>query len=202
MAHGTEKTRSPLTVVFGVAVFLFYGLTESGWERHAPLVSSVLYASGIFLVGAASLGRMWCSLFIAGYKTRALVTEGPYSMSRNPLYFFSFLGFAGIGLCTETLLFPAVLLSGFALYFPRVIRGEEARLLEEHGEAYRAYAAATPRFFPRFSALREPAEYLVNPRIFRKNLPDALLFIWVAGLLEVAEALHHLGWLPVLLTVY
>ena len=39
----------------------------------------------------------WSSLYIAGRKGRELVTVGPYSTCRNPLYFFSIVGAAGMG---------------------------------------------------------------------------------------------------------
>ncbi|GIS42766.1 MAG: hypothetical protein Ct9H90mP15_08060 [Candidatus Neomarinimicrobiota bacterium] len=31
------------------------------------------------------------SLYVEGFKTKKLITEGPYSMVRNPLYFFTVL---------------------------------------------------------------------------------------------------------------
>jgi protein-S-isoprenylcysteine O-methyltransferase Ste14 len=40
--------------------------------------------------------RLWCSLYISGYKNSQLITSGPYSLCRNPLYFFSFVGFAAL----------------------------------------------------------------------------------------------------------
>ncbi|MGB4295037.1 MAG: hypothetical protein WBJ16_05340 [Smithellaceae bacterium] len=57
-----------------------------------PFVSSILFLMGAVLVGVASMGRLWCSLYIAGYKAEILVTEGPYSITRNPLYFLVYWG--------------------------------------------------------------------------------------------------------------
>ena len=80
------------------AVILF---SDSRWE-NIGLTSAVLFFSGALLVGIATVGRLWCSLYISGYKTKQLVKTGPYSLSRNPLYFFSLLGAIGVGMVTET----------------------------------------------------------------------------------------------------
>ena len=196
-----EKRRLPLT--WGGAVLLAALLLLSGgqWEETWG-VSAILFAAGMVLVGIASLGRLWCALYIAGYKDDRLVTEGPYAMCRHPLYLFSFLGAVGVGLCTETVTIPAILTVLFAAAYPAVVRGEEARLAELFGKPYQDYLGHTPAFFPRIGLLREPQSYLVNPRVFRRSLFDALWFIWTVGILEIIEELHELGLLPVLLRLY
>ena len=64
------------------------------------MITLTLFAIGIALVGISSLGRMWCSLYIAGDKDESLMTQSPYSACRNPLYFFGMmskkLGFQSI----------------------------------------------------------------------------------------------------------
>lgn len=175
--------------------------TESAWEVHPPW-DGLLFLVGAVLVGGASIGRLWCSLYICGRKTRELVTSGPYSMTRNPLYFFSAVGAVGVGLGTETLAVPALLLLLFALAYPSVILAEERKLRALHGSAFDAYVASTPRFFPRLSACAEPAAYVVDPHRFRRALFDALWFVWLMGLLELGESLRDAGLVPSLLTLY
>lgn len=82
-----------------------------------------------------------------------------------------------------------------------VIGNEETRLSEVHGQAYLEYCERTPRFFPTFSTFIEPEFYEVCARKFRKDIFDALWFVWLVGLLEVAEGLREIGILPVLLTL-
>src|SRR6188474_3140118 len=52
---------------------------------------------GIVAIVVCIIGRTWASLYIAGRKIDQFVTEGPYSIVRHPLYFFSILGAAGAG---------------------------------------------------------------------------------------------------------
>lgn len=197
-----EKLRIPVTRLVCVAILGLILLSNSAWDGAGHTASGLMFSAGIFLVGVASLGRLWCTLYIAGYKTENLVTDGPYSISRNPLYFFSLIGAVGIGLGTETLTITAIILLSFAIYYPFVILSEEKRLMAIHNADFTSYMARTPRFFPRLSALREPQTYTVRPVLFRKHAMSALWFVWVMGLLELVEILHRTSILPVLTKIY
>lgn len=175
-------------------------LTES--RNEGSLSSSLLYLFGLCLIGVATAGRLWCALYISGYKNSSLVTVGPYSLCRNPLYFFSLLGFTGVGFATETWTLGLVALASFSLLYPSVIAAEERHLRSCFGPAFDDYRARTPSFLPDFSGYREPAEYTVNPRVFRRALNDIIWFVWAAGLLEVVEALHELGYVKPLMALY
>ena len=197
----TEVLRIPLSRMFALMLLATLLLTSSAWEG-VSIITSVYFLLGCGLAGVASLGRLWCSLYIAGYKNTSLVTKGPYSVTRNPLYFFSFLGGAGVGLATETLSIPLAVILLMMLYYPAVIKGEEKRLMDIHGEEFESYRRRTPVFFPKWSLLEEPQTYQVNPRIFKKNIFGALWFIWLLGILELIEAMHEIGILPVFWEVF
>ena len=197
-----EKLRIRVTQIFVIILMVIIVISSSAWELKAPLVSAMLFLIAIVLVGIASLGRLWCSLYIAGYKTDSLVTEGPYSMCRNPLYLFSALGAMGVGFATETLVIPLIMLGAFTIYYPFVIKSEEAELQKLHKDKFDTYFETVPRFFPSISMLKEPEEYIVKPVIFKRHLFDALWFIWLVGILEVIEALHKMDVLPTLFTLY
>lgn len=175
--------------VFAVAFFLVVLAMESAHE--GSLVSTVLFLLGLLLVGVATVGRLWCSLYISGHKNDALITTGPYSLSRNPLYFFSLLGFAGIGLASETVSLGTVLAVAMLIGYPGVIRREEAVLRERFGAEFESYCARVPRFLPKLSGYVEPETYTVNPRLFRRTMLDVIWFIWFVGILEFVEALHE-----------
>jgi protein-S-isoprenylcysteine O-methyltransferase Ste14 len=203
MAHHSisENLRIFVSRAFIIALVAILLISESYWGEH-KLIDTTLFAAGCFFASIAALGRMWCALYIAGYKNNTLITAGPYSISRNPLYFFSLIGAIGVALATETLLIPAVVLVFFILYYPGVIQGEEKRLAKAHGEPFEAYCKRVPSFFPKFSLFQEPDTYVVNPKVFRKNILSALWFVWLIAILDIIEALHETGVLRTHFKVY
>lgn len=198
----TEKLRIRISQIFACLLVVLICISSSLWEDKTPFVTTALFLLGAVLVGVASLGRLWCSVYIAGYKTDHLVTQGPYSMCRNPLYFFSLLGALGVGFTTETLLIPFVILIAFVAYYPLVIKSEEAELIKLHKSEFEIYLKEVPRFFPKISLLNEPEEYVVKPIVFKRHMFHALWFIWFVGIIEIIEELHELGVLPTLFKTY
>lgn len=192
-----------------VATWLFASLlgglvliSESHWDVNGALVGELLLLVGLALLGVATVGRLWCSLYISGYKKSTLITLGPYSICRNPLYFFSFLGGIGVGFCSETVTMALLIAAGFLLYYPFVIRAEERTLRRRHGDVFDEYVAKTPRFWPSLGLLQEPEEYTVKPKVFRGAVFDAMVFVWIAGMLELVEALHAQHVIRPLLQLY
>jgi len=196
MRTSTEKHRILVSRIAAVIVGAVIVLSRSYWEVADEAVAFTLFLLGIILVGIASLGRMWCSLYIAGFKNKRLITEGPYSLCRNPLYLFSLAGFVGLGFTTETFTFPVVFFLLFASYYPFVIRSEELRLARLFGSDFEEYRKTVPRFFPRTRPLSEPDVYTVNPRTYRRHMFSALWFIWIVGIFEVFEGLGDMGIVP------
>ena len=200
--HSTsEKVRILASRAFiGILVIIIL-LSDSHWQLH-KIVDTLIFAAGCLLASIGAMGRLWCSLYISGYKNNTLITTGPYSIMRNPLYFFSLIGALGVALATETLLIPLIILVVFVASYPAVIRGEEKRLLSIHGEKFRQYCQRTPGVFPKFSIYEEPETYVVNPKIFQKSIFSALWFIWFIGILEIVETCHEVGILPVYFRLY
>lgn len=202
MHSKSERYRIILSRIAAVAILFFLFTTQSVWETKNETITFSLFLAGMILVGIASLGRMWCSLYIAGYKDDKLVTDGPYSLCRNPLYFFSMIGAIGIGCATESFTFPILFIVLFALYYPFVIKSEERRLKELFGAAFDQYTERISAFFPRFSTFSEPENYLVKPAVYRNHMFSALWFVWIVGILEVIEGLREVGLLSSLWSLY
>ena len=200
LADAVSSHRILVSRTFGVAFFAVV-LSMEGMHEGS-LVSTALFMIGLMLVAIATVGRLWCSLYISGYKDSQLITTGPYSICRNPLYFFSFLGFAGIGFATETFTLGIALSLLFVMGYPAVVNREEEVLRSRFGAEFEKYCARTPRFIPNLANFNEPETYLVNPRLFRRTMGDVIWFVWFVGIVEVVEALHEdhyfkpLIWLP------
>jgi protein-S-isoprenylcysteine O-methyltransferase Ste14 len=147
--------------------------------------------------------RLWCTLYIGSRKNRRLVTTGPYSMVRNPLYVASILGAVGVGLQTGMVTFALLGGAIAALVFGWVVPREEAHLGDLFGEEYARYCARTPRFLPRPSLYRDdgPTQEFEIAALGR-TLRDATPFLAAILLTEGIEALHLEGWLPHVLTLY
>jgi len=151
---------------------------------------------GYALLVAATLWRIWCHLFIAGRKNGELASVGPYSVVRNPLYIGTFLGVVGFGFAVEQPMLALALGCAFALFYPAVVRQEEANLQGIFGERYAAYCARVPRWLPAWSLYQEPETITVSPRYTRKAILDAMWFLWAFALWEFIEELHKMNLLP------
>ena len=186
-----QNHRILVSRVFAALLIAVVLSTES--RQEGTLTATLLFMSGLVLIGIATVGRLWCSLYISGYKDNELITVGPYSVSRNPLYFFSFLGFTGVGLATETITLAIVLPVFFAVLYPFVIRREEGSLRARFGTVFDEYCARVPRFVPNPALYVEPQSWVVDTRRFRRTTLDVVWFVWLAALLEFVEAVHELG---------
>jgi protein-S-isoprenylcysteine O-methyltransferase Ste14 len=182
-----------LTVATISGLFVF---GASQWPHRAH---ELIEWMGLCLIFICISGRCWCALYIGGRKTSELVTTGPYSISRNPLYAFSVLGAIGAGAQ-----FGAVsvgLLAGLfaAVVHVLVVRQEERLMLAEHGDAYRRYLSAVPRFLPRFSLWKNVEILEVRPRMVVTTFVDACFFLAAVPIAESFEYFQELGYIHVFL---
>jgi protein-S-isoprenylcysteine O-methyltransferase Ste14 len=150
---------------------------------------------GFALLVIAALGRLWCLSYISGFKNEILVTEGPYSVVRNPLYVFNFVGTVGFGLAVENPVLAALLAVGFLVFYPSVVRREEATIAQQFGDSFARYCESTPRWIPRWSNFHEPETWTIVPRRFRAGLLSTMWFLWAYLLWEVFEEFGILEWL-------
>ena len=192
------RTRLLVSRLFGLSLFSLLIFTTSYWHS-APLLDQTLFFFGVVLAVAGFCGRLWSLSYIAGRKKRELVTVGPYSLCRHPLYFFSFVGGIGLGLCTETLTAPLLVALAFGLYYPYILRTEETFLTAQFSE-YEEYKARVPLFFPKWSNFTD-GDLLVSARTLSKEIVATGGFLCIVAVLEIVESLHHAQILPTLFLI-
>lgn len=195
-----EAARLPVSrfVAFSVIGLL---IVARPLERP-EFVEEGLRALGIVLAAAGAFGRQWCSLYIGGRKTRELVTTGPYSLCRNPLYLFSFIGADGVALTSHSLTIFLIVTIFLWLYYPGVIRSEEVKLRAVHGDAFERYRAITPALWPRRMKLMGEGSRQVDAALFRRHTLEAVWFVWAVGVILCIEVMHELDVLPTLFSIY
>lgn len=167
-------------------------------EAIADLVMEV---SGYILLGVSAIGRIWASAFVAGRKNQVLVMDGPYSITRHPLYFFSLVGFLGAGLAFESLAIAAGMVVVFFVTHWGTIVAEERRLRTLFDGEYEAYAVAVPRFVPRPWLLRHSPAVTINPQVFTRMVFECALIGLVYAFAELIEWGHLHGLIPILFRV-
>jgi protein-S-isoprenylcysteine O-methyltransferase Ste14 len=200
ISNKIADSRVAVSRILGVCIVLLALFTSHSFGQNS-LIDILLETSGLFLLTVCSVGRLWSLLYISGYKRCELVTEGPYSITRNPLYFFSLIGAIGIGLASENVLILSLLLVFYLLYYPFTILIEERKLTDTFGQAYIDYAKRTPRFLPKLSLYKKPGQYQINADKFVRNLADGMWFVWIFIFFHFVEMLQNAGILPVLLKV-
>jgi protein-S-isoprenylcysteine O-methyltransferase Ste14 len=185
-----------------VAIFGVFSFGAAYWAIASPVVEESLFLVGLTIAGFGAAGRSWANSYIAGQKLKRLMTSGPYSMCRNPLYFFSMLLGVGIAFCSRTFTAPFVVAAVLAILYYFQIRQEEERLALRFGEEFRSYQAKVPRFIPSFQNYFEPDEIIVSPRVLKRGLFGIAFLLVLIGALDLIQKLHQSGYLPVLFRVF
>jgi protein-S-isoprenylcysteine O-methyltransferase Ste14 len=128
------------------------------WPVGRSLVGELIFAAATVALAYSScwfclravrtLGKQWTyeARVIEGHE---LITEGPYSLVRNPIYLgmFGLMVATGMAYTTWWALCAAIVI--FLLGNEIRIRAEERLLREAFGAQFNDYARRVPAFFPR-----------------------------------------------------
>ena len=199
-ASGLVRNRSLHGRLLLLALLPSIVLTQAIWTEGGVFREALEWL-GYTATIVCVLGRTWCTAYIGGRKKRELVDCGPYSVVRNPLYGFSFVGLAGIGLLTGSVVWTALLLGGAALYFGFVVRREELYLLAAFPSDYPRYLERTPRWLPAARLWRDVQEVTIRPALVKRALLDGICFLAAFPIFEALAEAHAAGLLPALLSL-
>jgi protein-S-isoprenylcysteine O-methyltransferase Ste14 len=149
------RWRVPLGYPVGLACLLLARPT-----LPSVAAGGVIALAGLLVRGAA-----------AGHlrRAQALADTGPYARTRNPLYFGSALLAAGFVVASHSWIAAVVLGAYFAVFYPMVMRREEADLRAHYGAAFEEYARRVPLFLPRLRLRGEAGKMQFSFRQYMRN---------------------------------
>ena len=171
-----------------IIIFIILDNNFSAYTLDIDMNTSVLFSCiGFTFVVLGGFGRIWASLYLEGFKTKKLIKEGPYSMVRNPLYFFSLMLFLGMCFAIKSIAISVALLLVFVLFHVPTILNEEKVLLSTHDESYRAYYESTPRLLPNlFKYKKTESTDMIQVRIksINKRLWEVIGYLFLFTLID------------------
>ena len=171
-----------------IITFIIIDNNFSAFSLNIDMNTSLLFSYiGFSLVVLGGFGRIWASLYLEGFKTRKLIKEGPYSMVRNPLYFFSLMLFLGMCFAIKSIAVSFALLVVFVLFHIPTILNEEKVLLSTHDESYKAYYESTPRLLPNiFKYKKTESTDMIQVRIksIIKRLWEVIGYLFLFTLID------------------
>lgn len=166
-------------IIFLIIIVLFF--------FSNPGVKSILLSIPFIISGETI--RIYSLRYSGGFtrsrelNAPSLVKEGPYSMTRNPLYLGNLINLFGVLLAMSLplIIFILSFLIIFTIYF-LIIISEEKFLEERFGDEYREYKRSVPRVLInpfKFIKTKPVNKYSKVFRIERDTMISILLFYLV-----------------------
>jgi len=144
------------------------GLIAALWLA-SPTARSIFF--GFFLIILGMVFRGWSSGYIN--KDRELATEGPFALTRNPLYFGNLLLAVGIAIACHNLYSTIICIGFYVVFFPFLIVIERKRMKARFGRQYEQWAKHANLFFPRIGRIGKGN---FNISFYMKNREYRVLF--------------------------
>jgi protein-S-isoprenylcysteine O-methyltransferase Ste14 len=184
-----------MLIVFAmITIVLLHRFLPPHWKKERP--DEFLDVLGIGIILAGFVFR----ISARGYKEekslsgKKLITDGPYTLMRNPMYFGSLM--IGTGFITVLVEWWGLLvfLCIFLLIYIPQVKKEEAVLVERFGQKYKDYCKETPRYFPKVQYLLSLRKYLpLKLSWLKKELPSLAAAITCLIVIEIWEDVTLFG---------
>jgi len=146
----------PIAFLFMLALIALYLIEPLGSEWlhillpwQFRLIGVLLSFGGILLLVLThrALGIHW-STTLQFKEGHSLITTGPYSLIRHPMY--TSLSIIFIGLAIVASFWPLwILILLMTIFFFRIVKREEDMMIDEFGDEYVSYIERTGRYFPK-----------------------------------------------------
>ena len=201
-AGALTRYQAARRALLAIIIVLAFTTLVFGGSRHDELMHEYIETLGLALVMVGIGGRLWATLYIGGRKSAVVVSTGPYSMTRNPLYLFSSIAAAGVGAQTGSYVVTCLSLVLCAAFFHVVARREERFLSATLGDEYFSYLRRVPRFLPNPLIYRDDAEVTFQTERIRATFVDGLVFLAAIAVLEAVEVAQEAGTVPLLFWLF
>ena len=160
------------------------------WLLAQPNSSSILISLPFILIGL--FFRFWANGYLGKegrsneIMAKALITQGPYRYTRNPLYIGNFFLTAGVLIGFHSPFYLIILMLGlFLVEYSIIIKAEQAFLINRFGNDYLTYRKITGMIFPKF--FRERILASGNQKYLFKNalreIQTVIIFLLIYGLI-------------------
>lgn len=180
------------------AIYLLGFVPYSPHVSVARALGSAGLAAVVLLTFACWLLRVWGSSYLqcstvwnADSLSDKLVTAGPFSYTRNPLYLGNVLMALGLGGLAPAPGWVFINIANMA-FTVMLIRWEERGMRERYGQRFFEYCAQVPQLFPRFA----PASAAHgSPSLAQGLRAEIFIGALLAGTVAVVATPLYYGWL-------
>lgn len=201
-ARALARYQAARRAILAIIIVLAFTMLVFGGSLHDELMHEYIETLGLALVLVGIGGRLWATLYIGGRKSAVVVSTGPYSITRNPLYLFSSIAAAGVGAQTGSYVITCLAFVLCAAFFHLVARREERFLSVTLGDEYLSYLQRVPRFLPNPLIYRDDAEVTFQTERVRATFVDGLVFLVAIAALEAIEVAQETGTVPILFELF
>jgi len=170
-------------------------------SAEAETFARIVITIGALFVFLSAAIRTWGAAYLrttvvhdTSQHSEALVADGPFRYTRNPLYLANLPMAIGIGLLASRSGFIFLVLANWIFVYRLIFREEEA-LRQSQGESYLSYCRSVPRFWP---SLRSRVA-AGNHRPQWGQAFGGESFVWLFGFAEALIAATLQAWIGVIM---
>jgi len=129
-----------------IFIITYYIMVFSTFLTPLPPINTIQFTIGMIIYLIGLIPMLIAYYNYAKSPLDKPITAGVYKYSRNPMYFFSTIGFFGLVIVSSSIVILTLLIiCVISQHF--LILSEERYCLEAYGEEYRSYMKKVPRYF-------------------------------------------------------
>jgi protein-S-isoprenylcysteine O-methyltransferase Ste14 len=170
-------------------------------SAEAQAFARIVIVIGALFVFLSAAIRTWGAAYLrtsvvhdTSQHSEALVADGPFRYTRNPLYLANLPMAIGIGVLASRSGFIFLAIANWIFVYRLIFREEEA-LRRTQGESYLSYCRSVPRFWP---SLR-PRVAAGNHRPQWEQAFGGESFVWLFGFAELLIAATLTAWIGLIM---